>query len=209
MSKRMKKILIVCGIGIFIFLVSTYVYLFFPWVILPTKSLPNTLILVQNGYPDINRITMEHYVNDVLLNDYVLDLKTGLSYQPQKYLLPKVKEGKVKINVELENGLVSGDNSTLTINYHVSDLYNKGLLIYVTTDWQFATSINGCAYYNQYVDFVSGKKRTSYFEKAGDSEWLLTTDAPKLKRFRHIGIDYFRDYRWKENGWDSQEQGGS
>ena len=202
MRRRMKIILIVCGVGILLTFIAIW---YNPWIILPTKSSSNILTLVKYGYPRLNRITMRRYVNDVPINDYTLDLKIDLRIQqPQKYKLPKVNEGSVEINIELEDGVIHENSNVLTINYaQASDLYNQGLLVFLTTDYASIAYIGGFVYYDQYVYFISGEERTYYYQKAGSSEWSLITDAPQLKRFtrEEMGYSPHRYGLWKENEW--------
>ena len=81
-------------------------------------------------------------------------------------------------------------------------MYEKWLLIYTTTDFESNITIGDFVYYNQYVYFISMKERTSYFEKAGSSEWSIVTDAPLLKRFTLRTNEYSSIYYgWKENEW--------
>ena len=123
---------------------------------------------------------MNHYINDELKNKYVLELKVGTTYQnSQKYDIPKVSEGIIEINVELADGVVSGNNSTITTNSFAGNIQTKGLLIYVTTIYSTAIYINGFVYYDQYIDFVSGKEHITYIEKAGETQWLQTKNVQK------------------------------
>ena len=204
MNRRMKLILILCGVGIFIAFIFL-LYLRRTWVFLPTKSSSHTLTLVRYGYPSPSRITLRHYVDDVPINEYILELKGELwSQVPQSYELPQLNEGMVEINVELKNGI---DHSTgsLTINYEEArDLYEKGLLIYFNTAFHSNITIGNFVYYDQYVYFVSKKERISYFEKAGSSEWVPITNAPPLKKFVREGMGYspYFGSGWQEkNKW--------
>lgn len=204
MSKSVKRILFICGCGIFILFILLFCYIQFPVVILPTTSAPNTLTFVHCGFPDINQITLKYFADDELIDEYVLVLNVGGSVQTtQKYALPEVKEGRVEVNVDLEDGIVTGSRSVLTVNYSTEELYKKGLLIYVTTDYGSAIEINGFVYQDQYIDFISGKKRTTYLEKAGKQQWSIVQDAPKLKKIQREQMGYFvDDGRWKkENYW--------
>lgn len=199
----MKIILIVFAVG---FLLTFLAWLNNPWIIiLPTKSSPQMLTLVKYSYARLNRITMRHYVNDVVVNEYVLDLKIDLrDQQPQKYKLPELNDGRVEISVELEDGVTPGNNSILTLNYdQASDLYNRGLLIYLATDFASHTEIDGFAYYDQYAYFISGQEGTYYAEEAGDSEWLIATDAPLPKKITRedMGFSPHHNDLWKENEW--------
>lgn len=202
MRKYVKIILIACGVGILIIAFLCYIYL--SWIILPTESSRHTLTLVRYGSPRIHQITMTHYVNDAPINDYILELKIELrNQQPHKYTLPKVNEGRVVINVELMNTL-DENIGNLTINYdEVSDLHEKGLLIYTATNYKSSTYIGDFVYYDQYVYFVSGQETRYYFEKAGTSEWSIITDAPQLKRFtrEERGYSPHRYGLWEENEW--------
>lgn len=197
----MKIILIACGVGVLLILIAICNNL---WIILPTESSPHTLTFVNYGGCYIDRVTIRHYVNEVHINDYVLELKIGVRYQhSQSYELPQLNEGMIEVNLELMDRADRNDG-TITINYDkASDLYEKGLLIYTTTDYKSNIAIGDFAYYDQYVYFISGKEKTSYFEKAGSSEWSLTTDSPKLKKFTREEMGYSTFYYgWKENEWE-------
>ena len=203
MRRRMTIILVVCGVGIPIIIFLCY--WFNPWIILPVKSSSHTLTLVRDGYPRIHQITMRHYVNDVLINDYNLELKIGLRVQqPQKYMLPLLNEGRVEINVELVN--ISDVNiGSFTVSYdNANDMYKKGLMIYTFSDFMSRIYIGGYAYCDEYIYFMSGKERTYYFEEAGSSEWSLTTNVPPLKRFirEQLGYCPLPYNSWKENEWE-------
>ena len=185
-------------------LITIILLRFNPWVILPTKSSPYNLTLVRHGGPFPNRIVMLHFIDDTLVNEYVLDLEIGLrNQQPQKYTLPEVNEGRVEMIVELEDGVIDENKKLLTVNYkQASDLYNDGLLLYLITDYASYTNIGDFVYYNQYVHFISGEERKTYFEKGGNTEWTLKSDTPLPKRFVRKDLEYTPlDYTWKENEW--------
>ena len=202
MKKFMKIFLIVFAVAVLaVFLAMWNNRL----IILPTNSSPQMLTLVKYGYPRPKKIIMRHYVNDVAVNEYVLELKRDLrSQQPQKYKLPEVSDGRAEINVEMEDGVTYNNNITLTLNCDSArDLYDRGLLIYLATDYASGTEINGYVYYDQYAYFISGQEKIYYAEKAGDSNWQRITDAPQLKKFTQAETGYspHPNDLWKENGW--------
>lgn len=196
----MKKYLIICGFGILIIVFLLH----FSWAILPTSSSSHMLTLVRNGYPNPYRITLRTYVNNKCSNEYILDLKYGLyNNQPQKYKLPKVDGERVDVIIELEDGVIHDNNNIITIIYdNVEELYNKGLLIYLATDYTTNTYIGDFVYYDQYIHLVSGKGKKYYFEKAGFSEWYSTNKAPQPRKIVKKGMEYVPFYyKWKENVW--------
>ena len=199
MRQRIKIALII--IGNIVLIMTGLLYLYFSWVILPVNSSSHRLTLLEEGYYLImNRVTLSHYVDGKHRNDYVLELKTGSGTQkPQSYELPELKEGMVKVTVDLEEG------GNLITNYvHASNLYEKGLLIWLTTDKGSNITIDGSVYYDQYVCFLSGKERISFCEKAGSTEWSVVMDAPRPKRVNKKSTTYTIFYTgWKEkNKWE-------
>lgn len=198
----MKKYLIICGLGILV--ITVLLYLYFSWTILPTSSSLHMLTLVRNGHPDPYRITLRTYVNNKCSNEYILDLKYGLyDNQPQKYKLPKIDGERVDVIIELEDGVIYGNNKVITTIYdNVEELYNKGLLIYLATDYTTSTYIGDFVYYDQYIHLVSGKEKKYYFEKAGFSEWYSINRAPQLRKIVKKRMEYVPFYhKWKENEW--------
>lgn len=198
----MRKKLVVFSILILFLLV---IVLYNNWIIVPVKSSAYTLTLVKYAYSEIHKITLSHYVNDVLINDYELKLDVALSLQkPQSYNLPDLTDGKIIVSVELEDGATSSGNRTITAEYdNANDFYKNGLLIYLSQGKSYMT-INRFVYPEQYVYFISGKNRKYFHEKAGTTEWVSESEAPKPKMFTRkdpmmIYSDY--DYNWKENKW--------
>lgn len=206
MNKYLTKIFAVCFGVIIALFILLFCYVQFSWVILPTNSIPNTLTLVSCGSASMKKITMKHYVNDELINAYMLELKVGVHNQTsQKYKLPEVNEGRVEFYVEIADGMV-GKSIILTSHYKSEDVYKKGLLIYSDAIDDSTIEINGLVYKDQYADFISGKERITYFEKAGELQWSLITDAPKPKKFVREEMGYSpMYYGWKEaNKWVKQ-----
>lgn len=204
MKKYTTRIFNICAGVIIALLILIACYIRFPWVILPTRSTPNTLTVVSCSAASIERVVMNHYVNDELINKYELEFKIGVFNQTaQKYTLPEVNEGRVEFNVEIADGIVPGNDSILTLNYRTEDLHKKGLLIYSETVDNSTITINGSVYVSQYVNFISGKERIVYFEKAGESQWSVVSDAPKPKKIVGEEMGYSpMYYGWKEaNKW--------
>jgi len=163
---------------------------------------------VADGYLSPNKVTLRYYVNNVHTNDYVLELKGELwDRKPQTYELPQLQEGRVEVDVELDDKVSIPPESicTLTINYeNAQNLYEKGVLIYFSTDLYSRTTIGRFVYYDQYVHFISGANRISYIEKAGPPNWSIIIDAPSPKKITPEGNFYFPydDSDWKEkNKW--------
>lgn len=200
----MKKIFLLCGILIFVVVLMFHLYL--SWVILPIGSTSQTLTLEKLGYPEIKQITMKHYINDVLTDKYILNLNVELRHQiPQKYSLPKMDNGRIEIDIDVED-MVNIDNiKTITINYpKANDLFDKGLLIVSNTDFKYDKQYNCYISSDQYIYCISGTDKKYYFEKAGSSEWTLTTNAPQISRLMRKTNEYATAcYDWKEkNTWD-------
>lgn len=163
------------------------------------------LTLTRYTYLCPNKITLKHYINDIHISDYVLDLKNGMGVQQtQSYKLPYLKEGKVEVSVELEDDL----NSNITITYsQAQDLYEKGLLIYFTDNSSEYSIVDGKSIYNRYVYFVSKNTQICYFREAYSSRWEIIDAAPPLKRFALEQMGYFpNSYEWKENEWIVSQQ---
>jgi len=83
-----------------------------------------------------------------------LILEKGVRVQePQKYTLPSFEEGMIEVIIELGDD----DKSSFSISYdHANDLYRKGLLIYLSTDYADYTLINNKYVRDKYVYFLSG-----------------------------------------------------
>lgn len=199
MNNNIKRCLI---IGTFISILAYLYYFYFPWVILPVKSSPQMLTLVQYGGPYLNKVKLSHYINGVHIDDYVLDLKVAVRHQmPQHHELPQLNEGTVEVSIEAKD---SNDGHYFSIKIprkDVNDLYKKGLLIYLMDDSDTSITINGFVWHDQYVYFISGDDKICYYEKGNTSEWSLVTDTyPPI--FTKEEITYSRAYYgWKENKW--------
>jgi hypothetical protein len=198
-----KRIVII--IGAFCVVIA-YVLLKFdliPYAIYPVKSTPHELriVLYSGYYPNRPIITLGHYINDRHVCDYVLTIENGVGVQePQKYKLPELREGTVKVNVEI--GGIENGNFAITYS-HVDELYENGLLIYLTKNDSKYELIEGIEYYDRYIYFVSGKEKTCYFKAAYTTEWIPKADAPSLKRIpeRYDGPFYPWDSGWEKNDW--------
>lgn len=197
MKKRTKKVIIACVVVILlmkIIVLSDY------WIILPTTSSPGTLTLVSYGALSIKKVVIRHFIDREHISDYILELKIGLRHQqPQTYDLPKVSEGSIEVIIEMKDK----DSSILNCSID-KEMYENGLLIYLTEDYNSLIVIDDFVYYDQYVYFVSGKERLSYVRKAGNSKWMITTEAPSLKgvTYESKGMGYTPVYKeWKTNEW--------
>lgn len=199
----MKRPLIILGVIVLILLV---IVLHSCWIILPIKSNPHTLTLVKYGYININQITLEHYVDDILINNYIMELNSKLRFQqPQYYKLPYLNNGKIVINIEFDDGVTNTGNKIITLDYDsTNELYNNGLLIYLYTDYNSYITINNFVYFDQYVYLISGKNRTYFLEKAGSTECTRVSEAPKPKVLtrKEFGMIYTNfNYKCEENKW--------
>ena len=200
-KNRMIVVLSICYVVIFTalgFLKAAY----FP-VIYPIRSSSQTLYVVLfAGYIQPNRpvITLKHYIDSQHVADYVLTIEHGIRPQePQTYSLPQIKEGAVEVNVEIGDSL---NRSTLTTYYHANDLYNRGLLIYLNTDFSDYSVVDGKVVREQYIILVSGKDTRSYVNEIYSLGWSLMTSNPKLERIPLDVTPYLVTYsRWKENEW--------
>lgn len=178
-----------------------------PWIYIPTHSSPYTLTLIETGYPSLKRIIVRHYMNNLHIDDYVLDLKIGIRNQKlQKYVLPEISEGEIEIIAVLEDGVTYENDCELAVKYDdIIELKNKGLLVYLLTDFKSGIYIGDFIYYDQFVCFISGEKKTVFVEKAGSSEWEYITEIPLLKKFVRKTAEYSPIYYgWKENKWEKK-----
>lgn len=198
MIKHMKLIFILCilGISMLVFLI----YSSLNWVMFPTKSVPHTMTLSRYTYLCANKITLKHYVNDIHIRNYVLELKVGMGVQGiQSYNLPQLSEGSVEVIVELNDEL----NSSITMKYnHAQNLYEKGLLIYFTDNNSEYFIVDGKSLYDRYVYFVSNNIKICYYREAFASNWEIIDDAPPLKIFAKEQMGHFPcANEWKNNHW--------
>ncbi len=206
MRTIVKIILFICGVcGILTMALLCYIY--FPWIILPTKSTSQELTLVTYAYLSIHQVKMKYYVNEAFISEYVLELKNGIrNRQPQKYRLPKLVDGRVEVIVEFHNGINHENDSAIMINYELAnDFYNRGLLVFLATDDASRTYsyLDGLVHYNDYTYFISGNERIYYSRKSGSKEWVIVTEAPELKRVTRIDRGYSPlPYGvWEKNEW--------
>lgn len=188
MKKYKKTILLLCLVVTLIILIFCYFLSF--WVVLPTESLSNTLTLARYGYVSPSRIILRHYINDVHICDYTLDLKVELRHQTvQHYELPQLDNGWVEVCVELKNN--KGNINTRFD--HVKDLYERGLLIYYGSDLSDI---------DRYVHFISGENKTCFHNKNGVFDWEFGNDESKIIKYSRQEISYSPGYYgWKENRW--------
>ena len=200
MLKVVKIILLVIAILLVISLIISGSFLvrviYFP-VIYPIKSTPQELSLVHYSGFHSNRpvITLKHFVDERHITDYVLTIEKGLRQdEPQTYELPRIEEGTVEVYIELGRRF---EDSSFTITYNqASDLYEKGLLIYLYTDFSNAFQPDG------YIYFRSGRTKICYFRGAASSEWSIISNGPKLKRIpKRETINIYWYSGWKENEW--------
>ena len=113
-----------------VILIILLLFIEFPIVMLPTNSYPNELIIVQCGRTAIKQITLKHYVDEMHIKDYVLEMKVGVWNQTyHKYKLPQLIDGNVTVVIEFSDG-VNGETVSLQEEYLSSELTEKGLLIY-------------------------------------------------------------------------------
>ena len=143
-------------ITIIVFITSVTIWYNDPWTLMPTKSSSHKLSLVlydRFSFPEPS-ITLRHYVNNEHISDYVLDVKTGVQIQePQSYTLPELNEGMVEVNIELGGN----EEGSFTITYiKASDLYKRGLLIYLTTNNSkyYLREVDGKEFYDRYIYLV-------------------------------------------------------
>ena len=206
--KRMITIIILCAVVLIpiAFLIKA---LYFP-VIYPTKSSSQKLTIVNySGFLD-NRpvITLRHFVEGRHIADYVLAIEKGVREQePQAYSLPKFEEGALEVNVDL-----GGDtNGSFAITYNqASNLYGRGLLVYLYTDFSNYSYVEGRHVVDRYVHFISGESKICYFRdkyaslnKEGYSpEWSIVMENPRLKMIPRDIQPYLVTYSgWRENEW--------
>jgi hypothetical protein len=142
-------------------------------------------------------------MGDMHIADYTLTIKNGVHTQePQSYKLPKLGDGRIAVRVNLE--LVQATPGSFTIAYNkASDLYKKGLLIYLTSETLPVVNSNNRSY-TRYVYLVSGEEKICYFLEEGSSEWLPTDTAPPLVRFQRNQPEPYLVWEsgWKESVWE-------
>ena len=189
MRKNRKKIMIICTIFI-AFILILYFRIFY-LVVLPTASSANTLTLVEYGLINPNQVTLKHYVDNVHICDYTLEIKSGIWNQTaQKYELPKFDKGWIEVCVKLER-----NDGYINARFEkADDLYKNGLLIYFGGDY---------AGTDKYVYFKSGRDNLYFHKKEEVFDWGPTTDTSALKKIgiQEMGYSTFY-YGWKEeNKW--------
>ena len=205
MIKRLKTVVVLCVVvGILLYSLKWW---FFP-VIYPTESSSRHLTIVRySGFLRPNRpvITLKHFLDEHHLADYVLTIENGISEQePQRYRLPKIKEGKVEVTLEFGDRI----NDSLKVVYNqASEMYKKGLLIYLQADFSnFSSNIHGDQFYDRYACIVSGKNKICLFREKYSTEWTEIVNGPKLERiprkYEPNSAGYIPTYSgWKENEW--------
>ncbi|MCD8180677.1 MAG: hypothetical protein LUF26_04275 [Firmicutes bacterium] len=177
--------------------------------ITPTRSSSNNLRIVPVDLSRHVTITLKHYVNDVHINDYVLDIKDGIHRQEiQTYDLPQLDEGSVDLTITFDERIDSesnvGDVSSITAHYsQAQDLYRNGLLIYYTDNDSEHSMVDRKELYEQYVYLVSGTDKKCYTKETISDEWLTLTDAPAMKIICAkepapyiVGYPYWKDNEW-------------
>ena len=147
-------------------------------------------------------ITITHSVNGAHIADYVLTLENGISnLERQSHRLPRLDEGTALVSIAL------GDRkeSSFTMYFErASDLYEKGLLIHLTSNKGEFAFVNGAPSFDHHVYIVSGEREACYLRKLGTSEWLPITDAPPLERFirrEEPPGDLLFNTGWREYEW--------
>jgi len=207
-ERRNKTVIItLCAIGIIVLSLFAFFIkaMYFP-VIYPIKSSSGELSVVLYSGFHTNRpvITLRHYIDGLHIADYELTIEKGVRVQePQKYTLPSFEEGAVDVIIKL------GDDykSNFAISYnHASDLYKRGLLIYLTSDNSFISYEPREYIYDRYIYFVSGDSRMCYSLKVNALEWELIDkhidSTPKLKKIPRNEDPYLVTYSgWKEYEW--------
>ncbi|MCL2254248.1 MAG: hypothetical protein FWC09_07365 [Lachnospiraceae bacterium] len=223
MDKQIKIIFILCSIVIIIITLIIIKGLFFP-VIYPTKSSPQKLTLAIYRNPYINRpiVTLKHYINEQHIADYILTIENGVKvYEPQSYILPKLNEGVVEVNIELGDEI---NSSFIISDIQANELFNDGFLIYLYSDHRnrFYNESMNLIFHEQYVNFIFGSNRIVYYLSGENRasgyymldtgnwgwtdeaypEWTIVTNSPRLKKLPHDIKYYSKWYSgWKENKW--------
>lgn len=165
--------------------------IFFP-VLYPVNSKPNTLTVVDYGgfWADRPRITLRNYVNNLYNCEYILQIVPFgvFNKEPQVYDLPIFYEGSVEAIVEI---LPYSDTPFIITYGQVSDLYENGLLIYMTfDDGKRYGGKAGDSMYNLYVYLVTGEDIQCYYRDRHTLEWALVDEYPKMKRIPSLlGFD--------------------
>ena len=204
MNKHTKKriVIVVSACVIVIFSLCIAIYLT-TWTILPIKSSPHELtVVLYNGFnPNKPVITLSHYEDGVHIADYTLTIETGVHIlEPQSYELPEIITGSLELNVKLKSNIYA--DFTITFD-SAEELYENGLLIYLTDNDSEYAVVGGIGRYDRYVYFISGEDEMCYFRGRYASEWECITDAPAPKRLkREPPMPYVTNYcGWKENEW--------
>ena len=191
MMKNKIHIVVAWIIAIFVMFFSFVASL--QYVVLPTNSSQNMLTLSSDGYISPSRITIKHYVNNIHVCDYTLDLSIELRHQTfQKYKLPQLNEGRVEVCIELV-----GEQGYIKTNFiKAKVLYEKGILIYFSSDNRDI---------NRYVYFISGRNKNIYYNKYDENgvfKWFPVQKAPNPRKIIRKEISYsYGSYGWEENSW--------
>ncbi|MDR2589619.1 MAG: hypothetical protein LBC71_01330 [Oscillospiraceae bacterium] len=212
MNKRVK-IIILTLVMIIILIPLGFVIkkLYFP-VIYPVKSTPQelTIVLYRGFHHNSPIITLRHYIGDLHIADYTLVIENGIgAEETQNYRLPRFEEGTVEINIDLRDRMDSRSTPISLIYDNAEELYQRGLLIYITTDGSGRSIVDDNNLviehvYDRYVHFVSGQDRKCFLKEKYSSEWVLTSNAPSLKRLpaKYSGPQLPPYYSgWRENEW--------
>ncbi|MDR2598906.1 MAG: hypothetical protein LBC73_01355 [Oscillospiraceae bacterium] len=213
MDKRVKTIILILVMSIIMIPLGFVIKkLYFP-VIYPVKSTPQelTIVLYRGFFPNSPIITLRHYIGNLHIADYNLVIENGIrTEESQNYRLPEFEEGVIEIYIDLRDKMDSRSTPISLIYDNAEELYQRGLLIYITTDGSGGLSIvddNNFVVehvYDRYVHFVSGKDKKCFLKEAYSTEWVLTSNAPSLKRLpaKYSGPQLPPYYSgWRENDW--------
>ena len=188
-----KRTLFLIGIACIILVL---VYKIFGIAVLPVKSSNLKLTIIHYGGPNLESITLRQYIDDRYVRSYFLDLIIDPRYQiPQKYELPQLVDGSVKLIVKCSQ------DDPFEIDYeNAFDLYQNGLLIYTTSDFNTTIEVDGVVDYDRYIYFKSGDDQIVYVQKVGTIEWTRADNPPPLKRFTRKWWGY-SPIDYEENKW--------
>lgn len=83
------------------------------------------------------------------------------------------------------------------------ELYEDGLLIYTTSDFDTTIEIDGVVDYDRYICFKSGRAQKTFVDKAGSLGFVAVDSSPKLKMIQKEWKGYSR-VPYDENKWVKQ-----
>ncbi len=205
----MKKIRLLLTVFFIIALLGVCVkiaMIFYPWIILPVESTPDTLTIVKNGGSHIEKIILKQHLDDECC-EYELELKSPLyECKPQEYPMPIIKNGRVEVVVEFDDAVLTDGKKSIKVIYNdAKSLCEKGLLIYSEANLTESVTIENTVYYDQYIHIVSGDEKETFKETAGESDWKPSGDDrnPKSKVKKDMSTDFPDFKEWKElNEWE-------